>query len=735
MEFSAKQMELRKRGHRIRLSASQLRLLILFLERPGELITRDEVIGCLWTNTATIDTISGVNTAINRLRFHLGDDANTPRFLETVIGVGYRFIAPLQYGPSAAPVVISAKPLPELIPPRPVLELSFEPADLAPTPLPTSGTSRRAHWMVAVIVLFAGTAGWLLIRHRQHRALQPAPLALSLSQLTSNYGGQQVTATALSSDGKLLAYADKTGIRVHDLTTSYEYSLGTLPTFAVTGLSWLPGAKQIVVSGTDFNQHRQLVWIVSTQSVDGSVLATDADLASASPNGQLIAIVRSNYQDMTLIRRDGTLARTLAHTVGARVYSSLSWSPDGSLILAISHDLPSVGTTAPEHWMYESIRISDGTVLARQPDSGIRSAVLLADGRLEYVGPSSGGNLVAAGSIFAVQTDVATGRLLGTPAEIGHIDAAGLSALSVSADGSRLAVLALIPTADVFTAMLRRSPHGVPSAFESIQRVTSSNSDAYPHAWRTDGSIIYESAVQGHLAVMAQSPGEILPRVLGQFPFNAAMAQLSPDNRFVLFLHLHADGQQTQSVYRMPVDGGQAQKIADTDGVDEFRCSRSIAMPCVLRRNNGNKERLYYALDPLRGVGQLLAKSPWQAARHGDWDIAPDGSTIAVANHDPANPSVNLLSLSGAATFSRSIPIGGHGSPLGVTWDIDGPYLFVETRNSNSFELLSSTLDGHLQLLRKSTSVIWPVSSPDGKSVAFPDPTRNSNVWVADLLP
>ena len=111
-EFDFQRKELRNAGFRVRLSASQVRLLTLFLERAGELVTRDEIVARIWTDTNTIDVTRGINTAINRLRTTLGDDPTKPLFLETIIGLGYRFIATIEEvpGPALAPAIEPPEP-------------------------------------------------------------------------------------------------------------------------------------------------------------------------------------------------------------------------------------------------------------------------------------------------------------------------------------------------------------------------------------------------------------------------------------------------------------------------------------------------------------------------------------------------------------------------------------------------------------------------------------------------
>jgi len=85
--------ELRKRGVRIRLQEQPFQVLAVLLARPGELVTRDELRGRLWTADTFVDFEHGLNKAINKIREALGDSAESPRFIETVPRRGYRFIA------------------------------------------------------------------------------------------------------------------------------------------------------------------------------------------------------------------------------------------------------------------------------------------------------------------------------------------------------------------------------------------------------------------------------------------------------------------------------------------------------------------------------------------------------------------------------------------------------------------------------------------------------------------
>lgn len=93
--------ELRKHGVRLKLSGQPLQILSLLLQKPGEVVTREELRGALWPGDTFVDFEHSLNAAVNKLREALGDSAENPRYVETLPRRGYRFIAPLN-GAAAA---------------------------------------------------------------------------------------------------------------------------------------------------------------------------------------------------------------------------------------------------------------------------------------------------------------------------------------------------------------------------------------------------------------------------------------------------------------------------------------------------------------------------------------------------------------------------------------------------------------------------------------------------------
>lgn len=113
-EADAATGELRRQGIRVKLNAQPFQLLLLLLDQPGQLLTREQIARELWPDGTFVDYEHGLNSAINRIREALGDSAANPRFVETLARRGYRFVAPVERipGPEAVPTQAAVSPEP-----------------------------------------------------------------------------------------------------------------------------------------------------------------------------------------------------------------------------------------------------------------------------------------------------------------------------------------------------------------------------------------------------------------------------------------------------------------------------------------------------------------------------------------------------------------------------------------------------------------------------------------------
>ncbi len=129
--------ELRKHGLRIKLQHKPFQILTLLMERPGEIVTREELQGRLWPSDVFVDFESGLNNAVKKLRAALGDSAETPRFIETVAGRGYRFLTTPHYADPVETVL--------------------------PKPEPPRGPRFSRLWMAAAVAVFCAVIGGVWI--------------------------------------------------------------------------------------------------------------------------------------------------------------------------------------------------------------------------------------------------------------------------------------------------------------------------------------------------------------------------------------------------------------------------------------------------------------------------------------------------------------------------------------------------------------------------------------------
>ncbi len=96
VELDLGRYELRRNGRRVKLEKKPMELLIFLVARRDQLVSRQEIVARLWRSDLFIDTEPNINNIVRKIRTALGDNSNRPRFLETVVGKGYRFIGPVR---------------------------------------------------------------------------------------------------------------------------------------------------------------------------------------------------------------------------------------------------------------------------------------------------------------------------------------------------------------------------------------------------------------------------------------------------------------------------------------------------------------------------------------------------------------------------------------------------------------------------------------------------------------
>jgi DNA-binding winged helix-turn-helix (wHTH) protein/Tol biopolymer transport system component len=190
-ELDLKAVQLTRNGTRIRLPQQPLQLLSVLIESPGEIVTREQLRQRLWPSDVFIDFDHGLNKSIQKLRDALGDSADSPRYIETIPRVGYRFIAPVRNG------TWSWEPETDIE----ILQPAQPPA-VNPVPPPAAiAGNRGARWLLFAaggLTICAAIGVAVYFSFRAH------PAVVEYTQLTDFT--DSATTPALSPDGHILAF-------------------------------------------------------------------------------------------------------------------------------------------------------------------------------------------------------------------------------------------------------------------------------------------------------------------------------------------------------------------------------------------------------------------------------------------------------------------------------------------------------------------------------------------------
>ena len=358
-EVDMRTAEVRQNGHKFVLQGQPFQVLAVLLERPGELVTREELKKRLWSGDTFVDFDHSLNKAVNRLRETLSDSADTPRYIETLPRRGYRFIAE-----------IASDEVPDI--PSPSVVSPTEKVAAPITPIPDAGgptflPRRIWHFATATLVLLTAAAAWRLWP-RAHTASSPSFENLEVTQLTNN---GTISNAAISPDGRYVAYVpnrdDKSALRLRQVATGTDTEILSPDLGFFVGLTFSPDGNYIYFVRSDRNDIA-FRYLYSVPSLGGTPrkLITDVDSNIAfSPDGREIAYEHwdppADRMELKIANADGPGDRILTVIHDANFFSSSgqgpSWSPDGRTIA-----LPKELTKGPHRSIIFTVSVSDGSV-------------------------------------------------------------------------------------------------------------------------------------------------------------------------------------------------------------------------------------------------------------------------------------------------------------------------------------------------------------------------------------
>ena len=577
---------------------------------------------------------------------------------------------------------------------------------------------------LAIVVIAGLTAGWFRWHTTASKSSRSAP---TQQRLTTNSSEDAVSASAISPDGKYLAYADKSGIYLRQMTTGEIHEL--VPKgHEVRSLSWFPDSSQLFASWTTPLENKIELWTLSILGGAPRKLSDEGWAPSVSPDGSQIVFLRAPAfgeagLEIWSMGTNGGEEKKLVPASGHRL-SSPVWSPDGHSIAYLKQQYEWEWFTSAGS--IELLNLEQGKEKAVFTDSRLDAGLRwLPDGRLVYVLFELPPNQTSS-NIFVSMVNSATGTFEGGTERItsGEGD---IAQPSITADGKRLAFNRVNSQSDVYVSEFSAKT----GKASTPRRLTLDEAEDVPFDWTPDSkAVIFISNRTGKSNIFRQRINESSAEMLGLGPEEKGICRVSPDGTQILYLTAWAGKDAAKSrVMRAPLDGGAPQLVVAAPGIGQFACSRAPASICIYSQQSST-ELVFTAFDPVNGNSHEVARAQRESGIENS-GLSPDGQFIAVIKMGAKN--IQLLSLAGQP--NREIVLKNWSSLSSIDWAADSKGLFV-TSNATGWKssLLYVDLAGNAHELWqvKGAAQSWGIPSRDGKYLAIPAPTISSNVWMAE---
>jgi Tol biopolymer transport system component/DNA-binding winged helix-turn-helix (wHTH) protein len=702
-EANLSTQELQKFGARLRVPNQSFQVLALLVERPGQLVTRDELRQKLWRSDTFVEYDQGLNAAVNRLRDVLGDSAGRPRYIETLPRRGYRFLAKIEIVRDdhdesldvdawQSPAQSAASPVASRV-------RSMSGVFLPPGSRESGGISRRT-FGIAGLVVFVGLL--LVSALLLWLARRPNSAAVRVAPFTS-LPGQEVAPT-FSPDGSQIAFAWTSNLgKGFDL---YVKTVGSERMIKLTdhpahwiSPAWSPDGTKIAFSR--WSEDDSGIFVVPALGGPERKLVASAFWyepflqISWSPDSHSLAYSSSGEggSHIFLLPFDTLRPRTIDPDLHCWDMASPLFSPDGKKLAFVCTSSIAV------YGIYE-LELGGGSPRRLASMMGyFRGLTWSADGtRIIFSNDSGDGGLLW-------QVDLHD-RLLKLPfGEQG-------SSPSVASQGERLAYVRGSNTVDIwrldlssshpensvvkliYSTRIQRvpqySPDGKKIVFESdrsgaheiwladadgnnlVQLTSFSGPQTGSPSWCSDGHrIAFDSRASGSSGIYFEDINERFPRQVKTDVENLALPSWSEDCQWLLV----SDGHE--NLYRIPSPGGPATRISDKgswfsvvkNGRIFFNVKERDNVAVWSRPLNGGED------EPLKNMPSFNAEESWTATSDGIYYTSSRSTPAAINFYDFSRRSAKRLS-----SLPQAPTPGG-----GLSVSPDGRWLlYTETDDAQS---------------------------------------------------
>jgi len=517
----------------------------------------------------------------------------------------------------------------------------------------------------AVIIVLIGLA-WLLL----HRP--PAPrVELTQKRLTFNSSYNPVGSSAISPDGRYLAYSDAAGIHVKLLSTGEERLIprpAGIPASAEWLVNaWFPDGTQLLANKMDSSVGVS-TWSVSVLGQSLRELRDGAVGAGVAPDGMHIIV--HDFHEISVMDSQGTNPQKVL-ALGENEFimnGDVRWSPDGQRLAYIK------ARRAAEAYEWSiatcDLKGASRTMVLSSPGLALLALCWLPDGRIIYSRQESRDS--NDDNLWQIGINDHTGMPIRTPKRITQLPGSLIEGLSGSADGKRLVLTRTAFQTQIYVGELG----GGGTRMKAPRRLTNDEANDAPFTWTPDSkAVLFDSDRNGTRGIFKQqiNADEAQAVMIGQQ--DAYGPRISADGQWILYRESPKGAAPSTPVrmMRVPIAGGTPQFVLELCNAIGFNCSGASAGLCVLAEDNHNYDLTLTAFDPLKGRGKVLRTIPTgSAAASFASGLSADGSTFAVA--EDLEPEIRLISLSGGT--DRKITVRDWPNITGLDWSPDGKGLY-----------------------------------------------------------
>ncbi|MGO9339443.1 MAG: LpqB family beta-propeller domain-containing protein [Terracidiphilus sp.] len=547
-------------------------------------------------------------------------------------------------------------------------------------------------------------------------------------QLTHDPEETRLMGTAISPDGRYIAYVNQNGLHLNKIENGEIHDVA-VPDELRTRLwtvGWFPDGERLVFTA-DSDAEGSMIWVTTIFGGTPHKLRSDGKEPAVSPDGRLIAFITGKKHEIWVMGADGDNPHRVLTDENA-LFEGLAWSPNMQRLAYLAN------RGSPPVWSIETISLNGGPPTIVISDRQDKLSLLWeGDGRMifdRYEGSPS--NFKA--NLWSITTNLQTGARAGPATQITNWDEIMPYSPTVSHDGTRLAVVKVHVRDDVYFAELRDAG----TRLVSPTRVTLSESQDFPGAWAPgSNAILFASNRTGRSQIFRQQLDQDTAEPLIEGPDDQSKPEVSPDGQWILYWsspYAVGGGPSAKTrLMRLPIAGGSPELVLEVGAGTAltFHCPVRPGSACVLSRWEEG-QLIFYSLDPVDGKGKELARTKLGKSANVDWSILSDGSTIAISSQDQLREKIRVLYLQDGS--ERNIPLPHGWLIWNVNWSADGKALFAAVQTTGYF-IARVELDGKTRVLLDRGRVHWlsyPRVSPDGRFLAFSQRTFESNAWLLE---